>query len=92
MYREKSKKIWLRLLGVLLTIVFLGGCGDAAQQTSGIDTMQENGTAQSAELAQLTAGETSLSDEELAEYAMDVSWILYTSPRQRARQQSRLPA
>ena len=77
MYREKNNKTrsgCLLLLGMWLTAALLTGCGDAAQQTS-MDAAQESGTAQSAELAQLTDGETSLSDEELAEYAMDVSMV-----------------
>ena len=90
MYREKSKKIWLLLLGVLLTTVFLGGCGDAARQTSGTGVMQESGTEQSAELAQLTAGETSLSDEELAEYAMDVS-LTYDAEQRQLRYTMQMP-
>ena len=90
MYREKDKRIWLLLLGVLLTTVFLGGCGDTAQQTSGTDTAQESGTAQSAELSQLTAGETSLSDEELAEYAMDVS-LTYDAQQRQMRYTMQMP-
>ena len=92
MYKEKNNKIrsgCLLLLGMGLAAALLTGCGDAAQQTS-MDAAQESGTAQSAELAQLTDGETSLSDEELAEYAMDVSMV-YDAQQKQLRYTIQMP-
>lgn len=85
MYREKNKKIRagrLLFVGVLSALSLLCGCGDEAQQTGGTGGVQESGEEQSTDLAQLTAGETSLSDEELEEYAMDVSLIYDVEHRQ----------
>lgn len=79
MYKEKKGKIrpWRFLpISFCMAAAVLGGCGGEAAPTGG--TVQEKeqepaGGQQAETLAALVAGETSLSDEELSDYAMDVS-------------------
>lgn len=82
MYKERKRKIrpgCLLLLGIGLAAALLCGCGDEAAPVSTPVTkgaVEENEAGQKEqELSELTAGETSLSLNELSDYAMDVALI-----------------
>lgn len=80
MYKKKKSKIHpgcLLLLGIGITAALLGGCGNEAEPAAApvSEKAAEDGAAveKEKELTELTMGETSLSLEELSEYAMDLS-------------------
>lgn len=97
MYKKKNKKIrsgHLLLLGICTAAALLGGCGGETVPAGGAGVGAESdGTAagqQTEELAQLTAGETSLSEEELSDYAMDIA-LVYDADRKQLRYSLAMP-
>lgn len=97
MYRKEKRKIHsgrLLLLGVGIMAALLGGCGEEAQT---VDAPAAEKTAEDTvaarkekELTELTMGETSLSLEELSDYAMDVS-LVYDTEGQKLRYSLDMP-
>ena len=81
MYKEKKSMIRSGhplLTGICMAIALLCGCGEEAAPASAPagqeKTDEENAAGQrEKELTELTAGETSLSVDELSDYAMDVA-------------------
>ncbi|MDE7359064.1 MAG: hypothetical protein K2N39_06505, partial [Lachnospiraceae bacterium] len=68
------------LTGVCLALILLCGCGGETAPASAPVAQEETGTENAAgqqekELSELTAGETSLSVDELSDYAMDVAFV-----------------
>lgn len=86
MYKEKNYGIRsgrLLFAGICLTAALLCGCGEKAAPT-GADAVSQGNVEDAEEerereLAELTAGETSLSREELSEYATDVTLVYDTA-------------
>ena len=97
MYKEEKSMIHpgrLLLLGIAIMAALLTGCGDEAQP---VDAPVSEETAEGTEeaqkekdLAELTVGETSLSLDELSDYAMDVS-LLYDTEQQKLRYSLEMP-
>lgn len=97
MYKEEKSMIHpgrLLLLGIAIMAALLTGCGDEAQP---VDAPVSEETAEGTEeaqkekdLAELTVGETSLSLDELSDYAMEVS-LLYDTEQQKLRYSLEMP-
>lgn len=97
MYKEEKSMIHpgrLLLLGIAIMAALLTGCGDEAQP---VDAPVSEETAEGTEeaqkekdLAELTVGETSLSLDELSDYAMDVS-LLYDTEQKKLRYSLEMP-
>lgn len=98
MYKEKKSMIRSGhplLTGICMAIALLCGCGEEAAPASAPagqeKTDEENAAGQrEKELTELTAGETSLSVDELSEYAMDVS-LLYDAELRKLRYSLTMP-
>ncbi|MDE7198699.1 MAG: hypothetical protein K2O15_07425 [Lachnospiraceae bacterium] len=97
MFKEEKRKIrpgHLLLLGIGIIAVMLCGCGDEAMPADGpvAEKAVEDQAAgeKERELSELTAGETSLSVDELSEYAMDVS-LTYDAKLQKLRCSLEMP-
>ena len=78
MYKEKksmSRSAHLLLTGICMTLVLLCGCGEEAAPASAPSGQEAESAEEQREreLSELTAGETSLSVDELSDYAMDVA-------------------
>lgn len=97
MYKEEKsmiRRVRLLLLGVGIMAALLGGCGNEAQP---VDAPAREETAEDTEavrkekdLTELTVGETSLSADELSDYAMDVS-LLYDAEQKKLRYSLEMP-
>lgn len=97
MYKEEKsmiRRVRLLLLGVGIMASLLGGCGNEAQP---VDAPAREETAEDTEavrkekdLTELTVGETSLSADELSDYAMDVS-LLYDGEQKKLRYSLEMP-
>lgn len=97
MYKEEKsmiRRVRLLLLGVGIMAALLGGCGNEAQP---VDAPAREETAEDTEavrkekdLTELTVGETSLSADELSDYAMDVS-LLYDGEQKKLRYSLEMP-
>lgn len=97
MYKEEKsmiRRVRLLLLGVGIMAALLGGCGNEAQP---VDAPARKETAEDTEavrkekdLTELTVGETSLSADELSDYAMDVS-LLYDAEQKKLRYSLEMP-
>lgn len=97
MYKEEKsmiRRIRLLLLGIGIMAALPGGCGNEAQP---VDAPAREETAEDTEavrkekdLTELTVGETSLSADELSDYAMDVS-LLYDAEQKKLRYSLEMP-
>lgn len=97
MYKEEKsmiRRVRLLLLGVGIMAALLGGCGNEVQP---VDAPAREETAEDTEavrkekdLTELTVGETSLSADELSDYAMDVS-LLYDGEQKKLRYSLEMP-
>lgn len=98
MYKEnksKSRSGRPLLTGICLAIMLLCGCGEEAAPASAPAGQEETGAEDAAgqrekELSELTAGETSLTADELADYAMDVA-LTYDKELQKVRYSLTMP-
>ena len=97
MYKEKRSRIRSShplLTGICLAFVLLYGCGEEAAPASapsGQEAVTENAAEQrEKELSELTAGETSLSVDELSDYALDVD-LVYDAEMKKLRYTLTMP-
>lgn len=98
MHKQKNRKVCsgrLLLLGVCLGVALLCGCGEetvpaGAGVESGGDEADNAREQQKKDLAELAAGETSLSLLELSDYATDVS-LVYDAGTRRLRCSLNMP-
>lgn len=94
MYRKKKRVIrsgHLLLLGIFLSLSLLWGCGEESAPASAPVGQEENALTQvERELSELTAGETSLTAEELTDYAMDVA-LQYDTEEKKLRYTLTMP-
>lgn len=97
MYKEKKRKIRpgrLLFLSIGISVALFCGCGDGAEPASApaSEKPAEDTAAgqREGELSDLTAGETSLSLDELSNYAMDVA-LIYDTELQKLRYSLEMP-
>ena len=97
MYKEEKRKIrpgHLLLLGIGISVALLCGCGDVVTPVDAPvaeEAVEETAEEQKErELSELTAGETSLSLDELSNYAMDVA-LTYDTELQKLRYSLEMP-
>lgn len=94
MYRKKKRVIrsgHLLLMGIFLSLSLLWGCGEESAPASAPVGQEENALTQvERELSELTAGETSLTAEELTDYAMDVA-LQYDTEEKKLRYTLTMP-
>ena len=97
MYKERKRKVrpvCLLLLSIGISAALLAGCGkEAAPVDAPVAEKNVENSADAErerELSELAAGETSLSLEELSEYAMDVS-LIYDAEQRKLRCSLEMP-
>ncbi len=97
MYKERKRKVrpvCLLLLNIGISAALLAGCGkEAAPVDAPVAEKNVENSADAErerELSELAAGETSLSLEELSEYAMDVS-LIYDAEQRKLRCSLEMP-
>lgn len=97
MYKEEKSMIHpgrLLLLGIGIAAALLGGCGKEAQPVDAPvseETSEDTAAARKEKgLTELTVGETSLSADELSDYAADVS-LFYDAEQQKLRYSLNMP-
>ncbi len=97
MYKERKRKVrpvCLLLLSIGISAALLAGCGKEAAPVDAPVTEKNVENSADAErereLSELAAGETSLSLEELSEYAMDVS-LIYDAEQRKLRCSLEMP-
>lgn len=97
MYKERKRKVrpvCLLLLSIGISAALLAGCGkEAATVDAPVAEKNVENSADAErerELSELAAGETSLSLEELSEYAMDVS-LIYDAEQRKLRCSLEMP-
>lgn len=97
MYKEEKsviRRVCLLLLGIGIMAAVFSGCGNEAQPVDAPvleETAEDTEAAKKEkELTELTVGETSLSADELSDYAMDVS-LLYDTEQEKLRYSLKIP-